>query len=949
MIFECLLIKIFKMNTEINIEVKNLIQHIYQSKNNIEVKNAKEKQVLIQLKKGDTMSFVNKKDMDVSIQKMAEKFQFHGFFLQADHLLKMYDRYMNKTPKQDHTNALNVVRFLLYMSESPTNKFLENPEDYLVAEEEKEGDDINWAEYLLEGIETYCPQQFEDTSDDSDQFESAEESDAELTNENVRPILESNTNIGIKMNFNLNHQELMSSIQHTWYNKEYYLEKPFSKRTEANTGLLWEEYLQEQTHGFIDIETSSFISEYKVIREIMWQMFGTHNSFLFRFKGDKLNIRSNVSISSMRGVCFEAFMQQFLDYIELMEFFRNFLDSFKEYEVCQTYLCYRSGIIRNVLNPIFENLMAIEETVRKQEETYTLLRLCEDLIPIFAPLKILREIHQKVIVSAQENLPLYCATSLLCNLHSNLKHSITKLEHDLKMTLYLESLFKYFFLMDSWLTRNDFVDINWEFVLVQYSSTQTVEYKTSPFLSARISYQVNEDIKEEYQNDGIIQIICKQVLQIAKNIRLLFLLRKFDFYCKSKETLYQELVRRFLEELCGFFNYKDEDVFQNLSQVEEMEPPKVLAFKYPVISSEMCKKPTEMDKLDNLVDINNSFLMEAFADFFYEPKSNIGEYNKNMTLFDRINKITAGIFPFRNCIEKIFLDILKERFSVSGLMVKGTLVEDHHLECIFELLRALFLFCDAGIFPFFQQFFEEMKFLPNTPWRYMKLSSVLKDMVIEKYPLICDKCDITLSSSREQSMDQIDICDNVNINIVMKWPLNIVINEEEINVYKSLFHFLIKLKWALHTLKGLSCKEIFNINMKKTNKLLANTAKKLEVFRFNLLGLLNFIQHYVMCFCLTKCLKNFELDFEKSKDLDSIIKSHCEFIEGMADMVQFLQEDKEECNMKTILHCVKIVQSMWHNQDLALNEEILNKSYKIFKKCNSNIRTKVNRIYHKLS
>ncbi|KAL3272896.1 hypothetical protein HHI36_014356 [Cryptolaemus montrouzieri] len=77
---------------------------------------------------------------------------------------------------------------------------------------------------------------------------------------------------------------------------------------------------------------------------------------------------------------------------------------------------------------------------------------------------------------------------------------------------------------------------------------------------------------------------------------------------------------------------------------------------------------------------------------------------RRMFLNGRINKITAGIFPFRNCIEKIFLDILKERFSVSGLMVKGTLVEDHHLECIFELLRALFLFCDAGIFPFFSNF-----------------------------------------------------------------------------------------------------------------------------------------------------------------------------------------------------------------------------------------------------
>lgn len=74
----------------------------------------------------------------------------------------------------------------------------------------------------------------------------------------------------------------------------------------------------------------------------------------------------------------------------------------------------------------------------------------------------------------------------------------------------------------------------------------------------------------------------------------------------------------------------------------------------------------------------------------------------------RISKITTGWFPLRNTIEKIFMDILKERYSICGLMVKNTLVEDHHLDRLFEFLRALFLFSDGSLFPFFQQFFSEV-------------------------------------------------------------------------------------------------------------------------------------------------------------------------------------------------------------------------------------------------
>lgn len=84
-------------------------------------------------------------------------------------------------------------------------------------------------------------------------------------------------------------------------------------------------------------------------------------------------------------------------------------------------------------------------------------------------------------------------------------------------------------------------------------------------------------------------------------------------------------------ELCKFFNYKDSDVLENLTEKKDSQQPRVLTVKHPIISSDNSKNATEMDKLENLVDTNNGFLMKAFEEFFYEIKQDVEETEKKMT------------------------------------------------------------------------------------------------------------------------------------------------------------------------------------------------------------------------------------------------------------------------------------------------------------------------------
>lgn len=103
------------------------------------------------------MYFLNKKEVDQSIAGMAEKFNFHGFFPQAEALQKFYDSFITSNlPKSEMTNRLNVVKLLLCLSETPTKKFLERPEDYAIREEIEE-EEIDWKEYLNEGLTSWTP------------------------------------------------------------------------------------------------------------------------------------------------------------------------------------------------------------------------------------------------------------------------------------------------------------------------------------------------------------------------------------------------------------------------------------------------------------------------------------------------------------------------------------------------------------------------------------------------------------------------------------------------------------------------------------------------------------------------------------------------------------------------------------------------------------------------
>lgn len=114
------------------------------------------------MKSADTLYFTNQKEVDRIIESLCKKFEFHGFSTQARELKRVYDKLTpTDLSKHDRTTRLNIIKFFLGVSESPTNNIYKYPQRL---EKRDEEDIIDWPKYLKEGIPQWSPPPDDDSS-----------------------------------------------------------------------------------------------------------------------------------------------------------------------------------------------------------------------------------------------------------------------------------------------------------------------------------------------------------------------------------------------------------------------------------------------------------------------------------------------------------------------------------------------------------------------------------------------------------------------------------------------------------------------------------------------------------------------------------------------------------------------------------------------------------------
>ncbi|KAK4877879.1 hypothetical protein RN001_010385 [Aquatica leii] len=849
-----------------------------------------------QLQSYNTVYLPNKREIDSIVRSLGEKFSFHGYIRQKNHLLSLYQKLIPEDElTQETLNRLSVIKLLIGLSDSPTNKV----NDWLQKYPQEPTEVIDWGSYLSEGIERWSPPPYTSSeSDDVSDFDSESTSDFVT----IKPVVETvpdGTTKSRVITLDEARSTLTNTVQSHWFNSKKFYMKPSSETDTGNLAILWHNHLETITNGLILTETPNVITEYHVLREIIWQMHVQHSSACFRVIGNHLEPASNVTISSVRLEAFQSFLQEFTTYVKYFHVLRKFSESisFLQDDVPNTYRSYNCAV-ESITKPMLEMLVEIEHNVMKQETVYTLLVLAKELRTILKPLQLLDDIHRNVILDFKSNSSVLCATTLLSALYKRLFATKSKFEQDLYLTLYLQSLYKYFMVINSWLDSGDLDDCAGEFVIAEELEDGQIQF-------------VVKDLNEAAKEDPILSLICTQVLQIGKNIRLLRRLGKvklfFEYAGDYTENFYDAFIRKVLEQIAIFF---DVPIEQNPKPPEDVvnDSPE---FVFPGLGPDDCKYYTEMDKLENLVDTSDGFLMKAFESYFVKkPEKNDVEIE---TLYSRIRKLAKTLFPIHNIITNVFVEILDERYSKLGFIVKKILAHDYELEKHFVFLQQIFLFKDDMIFPFYRHLFDGLDsnhFLGNHAW----LTSFLQDVIVDAYPNFYDKTSVELNDDYQVAKDPLKACQMINVKYRIDWPVNVIITNDHVRMYREMFQFILKIKWALYTLNHLYFSNLESKKKTKLAKPLRAMLTKLQILRFGLLNIVSSVQHYILGHAYSELSLRFTKELEKAYDLESLNRAHADYVAAIHKVCCDFQEyERNGHGFLLMLDLVRKLKLMWRN------------------------------------
>lgn len=889
--------------------IKKLIHALSNFEENTPIFEHIFKYVMHELQTGESVFYITKKEIDENVESLSDKFMFHGFLRQSADIKSLHEKYLsNNVNKEEMKTRLGMMKLLFSLSESPTNFFAKMPADFKYYEV-KEEEEIDWGSYLREGIEEWNPSAYSDSDEWTDEEETnvynesaCVRSPAEVTQVNFR-FGDRSPEIPKADEHKKEWDLAMKSVQSGWFNRNFIFMKPESEHPEANVAILWDKHLLQSGLSFGN--PTNIISEYKMVREVIWQLWEPHNSMIYKFSGNQLVPKDDITISSCRPEALQTFLWEFIPYIEMLQEFRAFEVKVtnQEFSSTETLKSYAEAL-KNILSKGIEGVVELEQKIIAQEETMTLLKLASFFEQNFKTAKALLKIHRNNVKILESDGNEY---RLLVALHVGMLRAYSKSEQDIYLSIYLESLYKFVNVIDTWLSRGNLENSYNEFPIINSNVDEDVHSA-----DWKMRFSVKE-LPEEILNDGFFQVIINEVLQIGKNIHLLKLFGKLHLVnqLNNSVSLHDELIVRVIASIETYFD-----------ATKAIELPDLVAscrvneggdvYRFPAMCSDFCKYTTEMDRLENLVDVSDSFLMSAYRSF-YVTEDEAQTESKTPKLHERISLITQRIFPAQQIIENTFREILKERYGASGRVVKSLLFSEHKLETHLKLLSNIFLFEDDVIFPFYRKLFEKID--KGGKWgNDIWLTSHLQDILMDIYPEHYDRVNVLVKDAwRDFLNDPLKACSMLRLHYELNWPVNVIISKQNLILYKDLFDFILQIKWALFTLNHLHFADIERKKVKgKTGKAVRILQMRLKVLRFGLINLFSSMQHYVLGFVFNKCRAQFAEDLDLAHDWDTLISAHSKFISDLHKVATNLR-DKEENNygFYYLLYVVRYLWLMW--------------------------------------
>ncbi|XP_066974423.1 gamma-tubulin complex component 5-like isoform X1 [Macrobrachium rosenbergii] len=435
---------------------------------------------------------VNSHAVRRSIDGLCLKFTVHGQANRAQKLTELTSKFLQSSLFKDHYETdieWSLLSLMLHLSNSPTHVPETEAELHPVTTESTSTassqdiveEQIDWGAYLLKG-EKECEFGPEDPLSD---WSDSEEEDYLRSRKNtlsyksyaeeelfVKPKSRSRNK-----DWNLLEQShrakswISGNTQLPYWKGPCYQHEALSSRPVATVATLWEKAKSE--------ERSQLLSEWVVMREVLWVLMCPVSSYIFQQneKGDFI-MKNKMTLPSLTRGAIVSLLEDLCEPLkqlsELDIFMRNIENPEGSPPTPVTLLAYVAGL-RHWRRQFQMHLTSLENIVKKQETTCTLVWLMDELKPWLRILLSVYSVHHTALIAYPEDCPRNLVLRLIGSLCEGVEGAGKSELCSVLLRLLLHTVRHYFSIMHNWLQNGSLVDFANEFIIERNSNVSVMD------------------------------------------------------------------------------------------------------------------------------------------------------------------------------------------------------------------------------------------------------------------------------------------------------------------------------------------------------------------------------------------------------------------------------------------------------------------------------------------
>ncbi|KAK7091928.1 gamma-tubulin complex component 5-like [Littorina saxatilis] len=831
-----------------------------------------------------------------------------------------------------------VLSLLCLLAQSPTKNEYQPTQQHLVEEPK---DDFDWAGHLLDGENIlHFSGYHSDTSSEEEDFplDSDEDSNAEDNKDDDASTVEDKNQSLSVVRLVSENVSMETTLEHDrgedWLTDNVMVQywrgqgQNDVRGPHSSSNLLrdWSSY-QVRSGETYAVVGQHVITEYQLIREILWMLSGVSDLFLFNKTDSGFHLKDSVRLSHLSGASLESCVQKLIDLANHVHDLHTFvnkvvssccrpLDAKKPTLGSQTFQAFADSLSR-ILGDFRSDLSHLEREVAKQEKSdcVTVSSLLNTLSPWLPTMDAVWDIFTAGVQptaqppGAKGNISCSNDVSRLLTalydgvvLQDSLGQSSTHLVSTL-LRLLLETSRPYLNIIGQWISAGQLSDPASEFVLQRNESIKCLDetfweraftlnspaaphrdVSNTSLSSAGLCAeeegweQAFEDVVEA--TPKFLRPVMRDVMLTGKSMELLQALGRLPEVLASvgaglfeDKSLYELFVDS-LKDVLGTVPSQTQGV------VEET------TLKAHIFVEHLRTNNRYRGTEDHLLRINFEAI---FSTVFREKEVEKDPYDLSCLGCVEDSYVTPIGLLFRRCL----YPHVRRRYQLVCSRLLDILKTEYKLMDYLNSMQHFFLM-SAGdsMFNFYTQVFDKMRHQEtwNNPYN---LTLTLQEAMQSRHEHV-NRLFIsmeTLPKSRERST--VGATDSIRLNFAVPWPVDLVINSKSQDLYNQVFRFLLQIKRAKYGLDQLRFRDLDKTalltvspddddlsavmgegeTMSRSERL-----HRLHVLRFRLAYFVNSLHNYIMTRILHSSGLEFADEIKEATDLQQVIDVHARYV-----------------------------------------------------------------------